>query len=46
MCLQVSKSAPTGEYLTTGSFMIRGHKNYLPPAPLIMGFTILFKLVR
>ena len=43
---QVSKSAPTGEYLTTGSFMIRGHKNYLPPAPLIMGFTVLFKLVR
>lgn len=26
MCclLQVSKTAPTGEYLTTGSFMIRG----------------------
>ena len=22
--LQVSKTAPTGEYLTTGSFMIRG----------------------
>ena len=26
--------------------MIRGHKNFLPPAPLIMGFTFLFKLVR
>lgn len=24
ICLQVSKTAPTGEYLTTGSFMIRG----------------------
>jgi len=23
---QVSKTAPTGEYLTTGSFMIRGKK--------------------
>lgn len=23
--LQVSKTAPTGEYLTTGSFMIRGN---------------------
>lgn len=28
---QVSKTAPTGEYLVTGSFMIRGRKNYLPP---------------
>ena len=28
---QVSKTAPTGEYLVTGSFMIRGKKNYLPP---------------
>lgn len=24
--VQVSKTAPTGEYLTTGSFMIRGKK--------------------
>ena len=40
---QVSKSAPTGEYLTTGSFMIRGKKNYLPPSHLILGFGILFK---
>ena len=24
MDIQVSKTAPTGEYLTTGSFMIRG----------------------
>lgn len=29
--VQVSKTAPTGEYLVTGSFMIRGRKNYLPP---------------
>ncbi len=28
---QVSKAAPSGEYLVTGSFMIRGKKNYLPP---------------
>uniref|UniRef100_A0A646QDP9 Nuclear export mediator factor NEMF n=1 Tax=Hemiscolopendra marginata TaxID=943146 RepID=A0A646QDP9_9MYRI len=41
---QVSKTAPTGEYLTTGSFMIRGKKNYLPPCYLIMGFGFLFKL--
>ena len=31
---QVSKTAPTGEYLVTGSFMIRGRKNYLPPQQL------------
>jgi len=41
---QVSKTAPSGEYLTTGSFMIRGKKNFLPPSYLIMGFGILFKL--
>ncbi|BDA50353.1 probable nuclear export mediator factor Nemf [Coccomyxa sp. Obi] len=41
---QVSKTAPSGEYLPTGSFMIRGRKNFLPPHPLIMGLTFLFKL--
>ncbi|KAJ3163711.1 hypothetical protein HDU86_000305 [Geranomyces michiganensis] len=41
---QVSKTAPTGEYLTTGSFMIRGKKNWLPPVQLIYGFAILFKV--
>jgi len=40
----VSKTAPAGEYLTTGSFMIRGKKNYLPICNLIMGFSFLFKL--
>ncbi|XP_030508734.2 uncharacterized protein LOC115723399 [Cannabis sativa] len=41
---QVSKTAPTGEYLTVGSFMIRGKKNFLPPHPLVMGFALLFRL--
>ena len=41
---QVSKTAPSGEYLTTGSFMIRGKKNYLPPSHLIMGIGFLFRL--
>ena len=41
---QVSKTAPTGEYLTTGSFMVRGKKNYLPPCQLTLGFGVLFKL--
>ncbi len=41
---QVSKTAPTGEYLPTGSFMIRGKKNYLPPNQMVMGLGILFKV--
>lgn len=41
---QVSKSAPTGEFLPTGSFMVRGKKNFLPPAQLVVGFAILFKI--
>lgn len=41
---QVSKTAPTGEYLTVGSFMVRGKKNFLPPCPLVMGFGFLFRL--
>ena len=41
---QVSKTAPTGEYLSTGSFMIYGKKNYLPPTSLEMGFGVLFRL--
>lgn len=41
---QVSKSAPSGEYLTTGSFMIRGKKNFLPPVQLVYGFGYVFKL--
>ncbi|CAF3172672.1 unnamed protein product [Rotaria socialis] len=40
---QVSKTAPTGEYITTGAFMIRGKRNYLPSAPLNFGFALLFK---
>ena len=41
---QVSKTAPSGEYLTTGSMMIRGKKNYLPMSQLVMGIGWLFKL--
>ena len=41
---QVSKTAPTGEYLTVGSFMVRGKKNFLPPSPLEMGIGVLFRL--
>lgn len=41
---QVSKTAPTGEYLTVGSFMIRGRKNFLPASSLEMGLGVLFRL--
>jgi hypothetical protein len=41
---QVSKSAPTGEFLSTGSFMVRGKKNFLPPAQLLLGFGVLFRI--
>ena len=39
---QVSKTAPSGEYLTTGSFMIRGKKTFLHPKRLEMGMSMLF----
>jgi hypothetical protein len=35
-----------GESLPTGSFMIRGKKNWLPPVGLVYGFAILFKVDR
>ena len=41
---QVSKSAPTGEFLPTGSFMVRGKKNFLPPAVLLLGFGVTFQI--
>jgi predicted ribosome quality control (RQC) complex YloA/Tae2 family protein len=41
---QVSKSAPTGEFLSTGSFMVRGKKNFLPPAVLLLGFGVVFQI--
>lgn len=41
---QVSKTAPSGLYLSQGSFMIRGKKNFLHPARLEMSVVLLFKL--
>ncbi len=41
---QVSKSGPTGEFLPAGSFMIRGKKNFLPPAQLMLGFGLMFRV--
>uniref|UniRef100_A0A0N5AWI4 NFACT-R_1 domain-containing protein n=1 Tax=Syphacia muris TaxID=451379 RepID=A0A0N5AWI4_9BILA len=41
---QVSRTAPSGEYLPSGSFMIRGKKHYLLKQPMRMGLGLLFKL--
>ena len=41
---QVSKTDPTGDLLPNGSFVIRGQKNFLPPAQLLLGFGIMFKV--
>ena len=41
---QVSKTAPTGDYLPTGTFQTTGDKNFLPPAQLLLGFGIIFRV--
>ena len=41
---QVSKMAHSGEYLNVGDFTVRGQKNFLPPAQLLLGFGIMFKI--
>ncbi|KAK9797102.1 hypothetical protein WJX73_010610 [Symbiochloris irregularis] len=41
---QVSKNSSAGDAMPVGEFMITGKKNFLPPVPLIMGFTFLFQL--
>jgi len=41
---QVSKTAPTGEYLTTGGFIVRGKKNFMPPAQMLLGFAAMFQI--
>lgn len=43
---QVSKTAPTGEYVTKGSFIIKGKKTILNPYRLEYGVGILFKLLK
>ena len=39
---QVSKTPPTGECITAGSFMVRVRKNFLPASALEMGLGMLF----
>lgn len=40
----MSKTAPTGLSLPSGSFMIYGKKNFINPLKLEMGYGILFKV--
>jgi hypothetical protein len=39
---QVSKTPESGEYVTRGSFIVRGERNYIIPQMLVMGYCILF----
>ena len=41
---QVSKSAPSGLYIATGSFIIRGKRNFITPNKLELGMTLMFIL--
>ena len=43
---QVSKTPPTGQYVSKGSFIITGKKNYLSLPRLEMGITLLFKVKK
>lgn len=41
---QVSKTGQTGEFLAPGLFNIKGKKEFLPPAQLIVGLAVLFEI--
>lgn len=41
---QVSKTPPTGMYIATGSFIIRGKRNFVQPRALQLGLTCMFAL--
>ena len=41
---QVSKTPPSGLYISTGSFIIRGKRNFITPNKLELGFTLMFAL--
>ena len=41
---QVSKIASNGDLLVPGLFNIKGERNFLPPAQLLLGFGLLFKV--
>jgi predicted ribosome quality control (RQC) complex YloA/Tae2 family protein len=41
---QVSKTGQTGEFLPPGMFNIKGKKEFLPPAQLIVGLAVMFEI--
>ena len=41
---QVSKTPPTGMFIQTGSFIIRGRRNFINPPKLELGFTLMWCL--
>ncbi|KAH8726476.1 serologically defined colon cancer antigen 1 [Phaeosphaeriaceae sp. PMI808] len=41
---QVTKTGQTGEFLPPGIFEIKGKKEYLPPAQLIVGLAVMFEI--
>lgn len=41
---QVSKTGQTGEFLPAGMFNIKGKKEYLPPAQLVVGLAVMFEI--
>lgn len=41
---QVSKTPPTGMFIGTGSFIIRGKRNFVSPQRLELGQTLMFCL--
>ena len=43
---QVSKTPPTGMYISTGSFIIRGKRNFVQPRALQLGLTLMFCLAE
>lgn len=40
---QVSKTTETGEYVTKGSFIVRGTKNFIPTQKMELGLGVFFK---
>ena len=40
---QVSKTAPTGTYIATGSFMVRGKKNYIQVNSMKLGVGLVWR---
>ena len=40
----VSKTTANGDFLSPGNFHVKGEKRFLPPAQLLLGFGLMFKI--